>query len=199
MFFEKRRTRRLMRLFRPYLGRDALSPARERFGEVELICVVVRVQNFETLAAKLNLRDLGDQMNQFYGSVADAIMDVEGDVNRFSGASVVGHFDVLYRVDEAQILDGAISAFHHARKAFDAELGARIGVGICRGVAIAGIFGSTHRHTFAAFGPSEVCAHGLATKSAALNICEEFAEHFSRPQIPHEPWIAIEPHWKIEA
>jgi hypothetical protein len=138
-------------------------------------------------------------MNKFYAAVADAVMGADGDVNRFNGASVVGHFNVLYRVDEAQILQGAISAFPHARKAFDAELGARIGAGICRGVAIAGIFGSTHRHTFAAFGPSEICAHHLATKSEALNICEEFAEHFSRPQIPQEPWIAIQPHWKIQA
>jgi class 3 adenylate cyclase len=199
MFFETRRMRRVRNILRPYLGRDALSPARERLGEVELICMVVRVQNFESIVAKLSLRDLGDQMNKFYGAVADSIMNADGDLNRFCGAAVVGHFNVLQKVEEARILDGAISAFQHAHKAFDAELGARIGVGICRGVAIAGIFGSSHRHTFAAFGPSEICAHHLARKSEGFNICEEFATHFSRPEVPAEPWISIQPHWKIEA
>ena len=121
MFFETRRMRRVRNILRPYLGRDALSPARERLGEVELICMVVRVQNFESIVAKLSLRDLGDQMNKFYGAVADSIMNADGDLNRFCGATVVGHFNVLQKVEEARILDGAISAFQHAHKAFDAE------------------------------------------------------------------------------
>jgi class 3 adenylate cyclase len=199
MFFEKWRMRRMMNIFRPSLGRDALSPAHKRRGEVELICVVTRVQNFESIAARLSLRDLGDQMNKFYGAVADAILGVEGDINRFCGAAVVGHFNVLYRVEEARIIEGAMNVFRNARAAFDAVLDARIGVGICRGVAIAGSFGSVSRLTFTAFGPSEICAHHLAEQSDALNLCEEFATHFSRPVIPSQAWISVQPHWKIDS
>jgi class 3 adenylate cyclase len=191
--------RRVLNTLRPYVGSDALSPANERRGEVELICVVTRIQNFESIAARLTLRDLGDRMNEFYAAVADSIMKADGDLNRFCGAAVVAHFNVLQKVEEARILESAINAFQHARKAFDAELGVRIGVGICRSLAIAGVYGSTHRHTFTAFGPSEICAHHLAEKNEALNVCEEFAEHFSRPQVPAERWISVEPHWQIEA
>src|SRR5580704_15484991 len=91
MFFEKRRMRRVLNILRPYIGRDTLSPANERRGEVELICVVARVQNFESIAARLSLRDLGDQMSRFYDAVADSIMNADGDLNRFCGAAVVGH------------------------------------------------------------------------------------------------------------
>jgi hypothetical protein len=46
-------------------------------------------------------------------------------------------------------------------------------------------------------GPSDICAHHPAEKAGALSICEEFAGHFSRPQIPQELWIAVEPHWNM--
>ena len=49
-----------------------------------------------------------------------------------------------------------------------------------------------------AFGPSTICADHLASKSVSLNVCDEFATHFSRTQIPSEPWISIEPHYKPE-
>jgi hypothetical protein len=120
-------------------------------------------------------------------------------VNEFCGGSVVAHFNVLHEVEEARIIEGAMNVFRDTGATFDPQLGAQIGVGVCRSVAIAGNFGSTHRFAYTAFGPSDICAHHLAEKAGALSICEEFAEHFARPQIPAEPWIAIEPRWKIEA
>ena len=117
--------RRVVNILRPYLGRDALSPAHQRRREVELICVVARFQNFESIAARLSLRDLGDQMSRFYDAVADSIMNADGDLNRFCGAAVVGHFNVLHKVEEARILESAIDAFQHAHKAFDAALEVR--------------------------------------------------------------------------
>ncbi len=191
-----------------YAGRDAfiyamktgaLSADRQRLGEVELICVVTRIQNFESIAAPLSLRDFADQMNKFYGAVADAILPAEGDINQFCGAAVVAHFNVLHKVEEARIIEGAMNVFRDAHAAFDSKLEVKIGVGLCRSMAIVGEFGSVNRNTFSAFGPSAICAHHLGEKSASLNICEEFADHFSRPQIPSEPWISIQPHWKIEA
>ena len=177
---------------------DAFTPHPARLGEVELICLIVRILNFESIQARMDLRDLGAAMIRFYGAVADAIMEAEGDVNQFCGAELVGHFNVLHRVEEARIVEGAMKVYRAAQMAFDTKWGAAIGVGLCRGVAIAGMFGSTSRITHTAFGPSAICADHLASKSAALNICEEFAEHFSRPQIPIEPWMAIDPHYKPE-
>lgn len=191
--------RRVVKILRPYLGRDALSPAHQRRREVELICVVARFQNFESIAARLSLRDLGDQMSRFYDAVADSIMNADGDLNRFCGAAVVGHFNVLHKVEEARILDSAIDAFQHAHNAFDAALDAKIGVGVCRSMAIAGAFGSTHRVAHTAFGPSEICAHHLAKKNDSISVCERFAEHLSRAQIPEQPSVFIAPCWKIEA
>jgi hypothetical protein len=211
MFFRKRREEReriFARHMLEYAGRDAfiyamkagaLPAERQRLSEVELVCVVTCVQNFESIAAQLSLRDLADPMNKFYGAVADAIMPVDGDINDFCGASVVAHFNVLHKVEEARIIEGAMNVFRDACAAFDTKLSVKIGVGLCRSVAIAGAFGSKNRNGHTAFGPSAICARHLAEKNASLNICEEFAEHFSRPQIPQETWIAIEPHWKIEA
>jgi hypothetical protein len=209
MFFGKwRQLRRLTNILRPYTGRDALGPLakgdpltpdRAKLGEVELVCVIARVQNFESIVARLDLRELGGEMIKFYAAVAEAIMTEDGDINEFCGGTVVGHFNVLHKVEEARIVKSAMDVFRDSRAAFDPKLSAQIGVGICRGVAIAGMFGSTNRITHTAFGPSAICAGHLAKKSAAVNICEEFAEHFSRPEIPKEPWISIESHWKIEA
>lgn len=178
---------------------SALPADRQKLGEVELICVVARVQNFESVSAQLSLRDFAEQMNKFYAAVADAILPADGDINRFCDASVVAHFNVLHKVEETKIIEGAMNVFRDSNAAFDMKLGARIGVGLCRGVAIVGNFGSMHRNNHAAFGPSAICADHLASKSASLNISDEFATHFSRPQIPKEPWIAIAPHWNIEA
>ena len=209
MFFRKRRLGRIFLDFvRRNQGRDALThsqksdpfiPSREKLGEVELICVVVTLRNFESIMAQLSLRDFGGVMIKFYSAVAEAIMAADGDVNHFCGPSVAGHFNVLYRVAEAQIVEGAMAVFRDASASFDPQLDAQIGIGVCRSVAIAGNFGSAHRFDYTAMGPSAICAHHLAQKSAALNICEEFAGHFSRPEIPQEPWISIQPHWKIEA
>ena len=208
MFFRKLREKRWLRnLFRPYAGRDAvdqafkgdaLTPHPARLGEVELICLVATLRNFESIMAQLSLRDFGGVMIKFYSAVADAIMAADGDVNEFCGASVVGHFNVLYRVAEAQIVEGAMAAFREASTSFDPQLDAQVGVGVCRSVAIAGNFGSTHRFAYTAMGPSAVCAHHLAEKAGTLNICEEFAGHFSRPQIPQERWIAVERHWNLK-
>jgi class 3 adenylate cyclase len=191
----------------PYVGRDAfletmkargaLPEERRRLGEVELVCVVTHLHNFESLVAQLSLRELADVMNKFYAAVVDAILPVEGSVNELVGASVVAHFNVLHKVEDARIIEGAMNAFCGARAAID-ELGARIGVGICRGIAIVGGFGTESRLTFTAFGPSAICAQHLAEKSESLNFCDEFATHFSRPQIPEEAWISIEPHYKPE-
>lgn len=199
MFFRRRRERRIRELIRPYIGSDSIAWVQKERAETELICVVLRLHDFESMVANLSLRDLGEQMNRFYGAAADALMRVDGDVNRFSADSVVVHFNVLHRVEESQIIEGAMNAFKNANSELDPKLGARIGAGICRGMAIAGMLGSQHRYDFTALGPSAICAHHLAKKSASLNICEEFAEHFSRPQIPKEPWISIEKHWNIEA
>jgi class 3 adenylate cyclase len=177
----------------------ALSADSQKLFEIDLVCVVTRIQNFESIAATLSLRDLADQMNRFYGAVADAILPGSGDINQFCGALVVAHFNALHKVEEARIIESAINVFRDAHATFDANIGVRIGVGMCRGIAIVGGFGSKHRSTHSAFGPSAICADHLASKSASLNLCEDFAEHFSRPQIPREPWIAIEPHWKIPA
>jgi class 3 adenylate cyclase len=147
------------------------------------------VRNFESIMTQLSLRDFGGVMIKFYSTVAEAIMAADGDVNEFCGPSVVGHFNVLYRVEEARIIECAMAAFRDASAALDPHLGAQIGVGVCRILAIAGNFGSTNRFAYTAIGRSAVCAHHLAEKAGALSICEEFAGHFSRPQIPQQPWI----------
>jgi len=92
-----------------------------------------------------------------------------------------------------------MNTYRGALAALDPSLEARIGMGICRGMAIVGGFGTESRLTFTALGPSAICAEHLAESGAKLSICEEFAEHWSHPQIPEAPWIAIEKHWKAEA
>jgi hypothetical protein len=206
MLFRKRQSRWFTEIIRRFASRpalthtpksDPLTPRREALGEVELICVVTSLWNYESLMAQLSLREFGSVTINFYGAVADAILAADGDVE-FCGPSVVGRFNILHRVEEAQIVEGAMTAFRKASASFDAQLRAQIGVGVCRSAAISGNFGSASRFSFTAMGPSAICAHHLAEEAATLNICEEFVEHFSRPQIPTEPWITVQPHWKIE-
>src|SRR5580704_15910755 len=175
MFFRKWREKRLLRnLLSPYVVRDAVdrslggdrfSPHPSRLGEVELICLVVRILNFDSILARVELRDLGAAMIGFCGTAADAIMEAEGDVNQFCGAEIFGHFNVLHKVEEARIIEGAMKAYRAAQTIFDTKWRAKIGVGLCRSLAIAGNFGSTHRFTCTAMGPSAICAHHLAEKS----------------------------------
>jgi len=125
MFFRKwRQLRRPTNILRPNTGCDALGPLaksdpltpdRAKLGEVELVCIVARVQNFESIVARLDLRELGGEMIKFYAAVAEAIMTEDGDINEFCGGTVVGHFNVLHKVEEARIVRSAMDVSRLAR------------------------------------------------------------------------------------
>jgi class 3 adenylate cyclase len=159
---------RLRKLFRPYVGKGALEHlADERAGE-EIVCLVARVQNFDSLLRERDLPGFALLMNQFYVAVAEAVTRTEGDIDRFCGSTVVvNYWDDLNRADLA-----LIDAFRDVHDSLEADFGLRIGVGICAGTVIVGRFGAPDRFTHTAFGAPIVCADRLADEERTLAMCE---------------------------
>jgi class 3 adenylate cyclase len=181
---------RLRKLFRPYLGKAALEHLADERAEREIVCLVARVQNFDSLMRERNLQSLAQLMDQFYGAVAEAGTQTEGDIDRFCGATVV----VNYWDDRSRPNLALIGAFRNVRDSLEADFGLRIGVGICAGTIIVGRFGAPHRFTHTAFGAPIVCADRLADEERRLAICERVPALF-RSSDPLRDGVSIYPHW----
>ena len=149
---------RLRKLFRQYVGKAALEHVANEREEREIVCLVARVQNFDTLLREGNLQSLAQLMDQFYSAVAEAGTQTEGDIDRFCGSSVV----VNYWDDRNRPNLALIGAFRNVRDSLEANFGLRIGVGICAGTVIVGRFGAPQRFTHTAFGTPIMCADRLA-------------------------------------
>jgi hypothetical protein len=118
---------RLRKLFRPYVGKAALEHFADERTEREIFCLVARVQNFDSLLRERDLQSLGQLMDKFYGAVAEAGIQTEGDIDRFCGSTVV----INYWDDRNPSALALVGAFRNVRDSLEADFGLRIGVGIC--------------------------------------------------------------------
>ena len=181
---------RLRKLFRPYVGKAALEGFADERAEREIFCLVARVQNFDSLLRERNLQSLAQLMDQFYGAVAEAGTQTEGDIDRFCGSTVV----VNYWDDRNRPNLALIGAFRNVRDSLEANFGLRIGVGICAGTVIVGRFGAPHRFTHTAFGAPIMCADRLADEERTLAMCERVPALF-RSSDPLPDGASIYSHW----
>jgi class 3 adenylate cyclase len=152
--------------------------------------LVARVQNFDSLLRERDLQSLGQLMDQFYGAVAEAGTQTEGDIDRFCGSTVV----VNYWDDRNPSALALVGAFRNVRDSLEADSGLRIGVGICAGTVIVGRFGAPHRFTHTAFGAPTMCADRLADEERTLAICERVPALFGSSD-PLPDGVSIYPHW----
>lgn len=187
---------KLQKLFGPYLGPHALDFVSGQRQTIDLLCVVSRLQAFESLTVQMDLQDLGALVDRYYALIADAAMQTNGDVNRFSGPTIVCHYGVLQPLQAATVLLAALGlAFGEACKLLRAEFEVNVGVGVCFGTALCGRFGSAKRCSHTAVGPPEICASKLADRSG-LSVCERYASRISGTLAPQDPWLSVNPHWR---
>ena len=161
--------------------------------EKEVVCLVARIQDFDSVVAPTSLRDLGSLMNRFYGRVADVVMASGGDVNRFCGSTVVAYYGVFRAIQENAIVDAGNAILRPLAESVESEFGVRVGVGTCRSTMLYGRFGSSERCTIVAFGPAEVCAARLAERLPGFTICERLGTRISSAPASGES-ISTEPH-----
>jgi class 3 adenylate cyclase len=181
---------RLRKLFRPYVGKAAMENLADERAETEIVCLVARVQNFDSLLSERNLQSFALLINQFYGAIAEAATQTEGDIDRFCGSTVF----VNYWHDRNPSALALIGAFRNVRDSLEADFGLRVGVGICAGTVIAGRFGAPQRLTHTAFGAPIMCADRLADEERKLAMCERVPA-LSPSSDPLLDGVSIYPHW----
>jgi adenylate cyclase len=190
----------LKNVFRRYIGdvtkmADLEAPDLPR--EQEITCVVARLQDFESLVCRASLRDLGSIMNRYYAAVSEAVIQSQGDVDRFCGPTIVAHYG--QGIEDATVVAAATAALRGARDSLESALSLHVGLGLCRGTVIYGRFGTSERLTVTAFGPPLICADRLADEEHTVGVCELLA---TRIPLPTDPRISVHPHWnqpQIEA
>lgn len=187
--------RTLKRALTPYIGDTgvniSLGSSVLAYHEREIICVVTRVRDFDSLLARMPLREIGPLVNRYYALIAEAAMRSQGDVSQFCGSLIVVHFSTGREIEEGMMINTAITAFREAAGSLQSEFRVRLGIGMCRGAVLYGSFGSASRKAFSAFGPPLLCAEQFAAQDQ-LNVCERLARPISSTI---DPSISFHPHW----
>jgi class 3 adenylate cyclase len=183
--------KRLRRIFRPYVGEATLEHFANESKEREIVCLVTRLQNFDSLLRERSLRSFALIMNRFYALVAEAGIQTQGDIDRFCGSSVV----INYAADEIPAsLASICSAFKNVRDSLEIDPGLRVGIGICKGTVIVGRFGTPQRLTVTAFGTAVACADRLADEERTLAMCERVPS-LIRSSDPLLKDVSVHSHW----
>lgn len=110
------------------------------------------VRNFSTISQKLHPRELLDLLNEHFTVAADAILRMEGTIDKYIGDSVMAFWGAPVAVEHASVrcVKAAIEiqqSMEQLREKFKAEgkIPFHIGIGINTGMAIAGNIGSIRR------------------------------------------------------
>ncbi len=147
-------------------GKYAKPHTRTKFEITTIICMSVFMRNFEEITNKRSLQDIAKLMQQFYGLIASATTDFNADIDRFCHNQVLIYFkhDINHAEDHAiKCGHNIISNFHNYDESLD------IGVGICKGEIIYGIFGSETRATVTGFGPVVNTSIELSKNKSGVN------------------------------
>jgi hypothetical protein len=193
--FNNREKRRLLKTFRLWGGHAAVNSVLDSFQdkpwEKDVLCLVTRLQNFETLFTRFTLRDVGLLINRYYELIAEAVMSSEGDVNQFCGPEVVAHYGHIRPLEESSI-ETLPGAFREIGLRLESEFQVQFGTGLCRGTVIYGAFGSSQRKAFTAFGPAVICAQRLSLQNSTFNICESA---YKGLVLAGDGSISVHSHW----
>lgn len=183
----------LKRVFEPYTGFDALASNSQTSKEREVVTVCIIICDFESIAGRSTLKDLGQLINQYYSIVADSVLASDGDVSEFCGPRIFARYGAFRKVPIARII-AAGSALRQELTRLESELEVRIGFGLCRGPVLLGRFGSASRAAFSALGPPIICSEQIATSGNAFGLCQSLADQFPEARSLNTK-SSLHPHW----
>ena len=151
-----------------------------RFREVESICCVTSLPGFDELCMSGDFKRIERILNEYYAQVADAVLQSDGDLNRFAGATTVSFYLPRRTTrDKQALVTRVVSDLDQVAAKLERAVGVRIGVGLCSGTLLYGRFGSADRATVTGFGRPLICATRLADKGGGINLCEGLEESCS--------------------
>lgn len=168
-------TRSVRRIFRRYVGEA--SPENGRV-ERELICLVTRISEYESIAGRMGLKTLATLIDEYYAAVAEEVAGCDGDVNQFAGPVVVVHYGVFTDIENSKAAQAAIN-LKSRLTALESRYALQVGVALCRGRTMYGRFGMPSRYTIAAVGSPIICAARLASYTDRVALCAALGAQLS--------------------
>lgn len=150
------------------------------YREVESICCVTNLIGFDALCTSGDSQQIERVLNGYYARMADAVLESDGELNKFAGAMTVSFYVPGHTTrDEQALITKLVSVLDRARATVESELAVLVGVGVCVGSLVYGRFGSPDRATVTGFGRPLICATRLADRGSGINLCEGLAESCS--------------------
>lgn len=181
------------RVFEPYTGFDALASNLQTSEECEVVAVCIIIRDFESIAGRSTLRELGQLINQYYSIVADSVLASDGDISEFCGPKIFARYGAIRKVPIARVI-AAGGALRRELTRLESESQVRIGLGLCRGPVLLGRFGSVSRAAFSALGPPVICSEQIATSGNVFGLCQSLADQFPEARSLYTK-SSLHPHW----
>ncbi len=163
--------RKLFGVFTPQAAQSTILHDRESRKRINAVSLVARLRNFDSLPYLRSLEDMATLMNDYYSSIAEVVLSTNGDIDSFSGATIVG-FYYEQRFETHRSLAGALcTRLDSVVRSFKERYEVGIGVGLCTGALLYGSYGYAVRRCITAFGEPVACASQLADGETHINIC----------------------------
>lgn len=131
-----------------------------------IVCMSVLIRNFEAITGNIPLSNLAKLMQLYYGTIASTALKYNADIDRFCHNYVL----IYFKHDIQQAEDAALKCGQNIiNRLHDYDNSLDIGVGICKGEIIYGVFGSESRATVTGFGPAVNCAIELSRNKSGIS------------------------------
>jgi len=182
-------------LMKPYLRNMAQSDVPDQVQLKRLLCVTVKLTQFEELIDRFELDRVILAMNNFYSLIVEAAEQSDGSIDRFSGQSIVLLYGAFRQIDTVSSVSSVKIAFRKALDSLRVANNLDFKIGMCLGDVAYGRFGSSKRATVTGFGPPMQCANHLAQKGGFFNVCELLAPELGGA-IESDPLSVVHSHWR---
>lgn len=171
----------------PAAARQVMEGKNQR-GDGDVIQAVIWIcdlRGSSTLADQMEMAEYLTLVNQFFESMAEAVMAEGGEVLKFMGDGFLAIFPTSDRIAISEAAQKALNAARRGRDALvhhpsDASK-LKFGVGIHHGDVMFGNIGATERLDFSVIGPAVNMASRLQdltkTLDASLLVSSEIADH----------------------
>lgn len=182
-----------------------VAPGSQENKIVNMSVMFADIRNYTTLAQNVDVKELAEFVNDFFGLVSRIVYSNSGIVNKYIGDCVMSFFGldseindnkddtlkkaVCFAYKAAVEINKSVKLLRH-RYIFTYEV--EVGIGIASGEVVAGYFGSRERMEFSIIGTTVNLAsriQGFSNKNMAL-ICLDSAKYLSdQPGIVSHPDI----------
>jgi adenylate cyclase len=161
----KENEEKIRRIFQKYVPKAVIdqfyaSPEQMLVGDMRPVAVLFSdIRSFTTIVETFNPDELVEMLNEYFGTMAKAIYDQHGIVDKYIGDAIMGVFgapekqenDALAAVRAALDMLGALVAFNELQRA-RGRPPFRIGIGIHYGPVIVGNIGSEYKMDYTVMG-----------------------------------------------